>query len=183
MTTIAIVCGYDLHSDLAEYVRNVVPVIEAERCDAIVLSGGYTSPSHDHSEAEAMTRAIKEHLPDAVVILEERAMTTLDNIVYGSEVAEKLFPARRYVVICDRVHALKVIVLGAIVLRVRFNVRAVRRKVPLKVVVFEPFSIIAEAIAAVIPPLRGPLRRAAMRLKGVSEPSPVPSSRAQREIS
>jgi vancomycin permeability regulator SanA len=167
MTTIAIVCGYDLHSDLQEYVRNVVPVIEGEQCDAIVLSGGYTSPLHDHSEAEAMTRAVKEHLPDAVVILEERAMTTLDNIVYGSEVAQKMFAARRYVVICDRVHALKVVVLAAIVLRVRFNVRAVRRKVPVTVMMFEPFSIVAEAIAAIVPPLRVPLRRVAMRLKGV----------------
>ncbi|HSP13738.1 MAG TPA: YdcF family protein [Thermoanaerobaculia bacterium] len=168
MTTVAIVCGYDLHSDLADYVRNVVPLILAERCEAIIFSGGYTSPVHDHSEAQAMTRAFAAHVPDALVILEERAMTTLDNIVYGREIARQLFPSRRYIVICDRVHAPKVRVLSAILLRVGFSVRAVPRKVPAKVRLFEPVSLVAEAVAAVLPFLRVPLRRTAMRLKGLS---------------
>jgi DUF218 domain-containing protein len=177
MTTIAIVCGYDLHSDLQEYVRSVVPVILAEHCDAIIFSGGYTSPVHDHSEAEAMTRAFASHVPDALVILEERAMTTLDNIVYGNQIAKQLFPVRRYIVICDRVHAVKVTLLSAILMRVGFTVRAVPRKVPRKVLLFEPVSIVAEAVAAVIPFLRTPLRRAAMRLKGLRiERSPSPRS-------
>ncbi len=168
MTTVAIVCGYDLHSDLQDYVRSVVPVVEKERCEAIIVSGGYTSPAHDHSEAHAMTRAIAEHLPDALVVLEERAMTTLDNIVYGNDIARKLFATTRCIVICDRVHAVKVVLLSWILLRVRFNVRAVRRKVPLKVALFEPLSIVAEVMAAVIPPFRTPLRRAAMRIKGIA---------------
>ncbi len=171
MTTVAIVCGYDLHSDLQDYVRNVVPVIEAEHCEAIIVSGGYTSPAHDHSEAQAMTRAIAEHLPKALVVLEERAMTSLDNIVYGNDIARALFAATQCIVICDRIHAPKVVLLCAILLRIRFHVRAVRRKVPLKVALFEPFSTVAEVIAAIIPPLRSPLRRAAMRLKGIAQSS------------
>ena len=179
MTTIAIVCGYDLHSDLREYVRRVAAVIDEEHCDALVLSGGRTSPTIDDSEAQAMTRALAEHLPDHLVVLEERAMTTLDNIVFAREMAERLFPVRRYVVTCDRVHSLKVRALSALLLRRKFKVRPVSRKVPLKITLFEPVSFVAEVIAAVLPVFRRPLRRAAMRFKGLSEPSPRST---QREV-
>ena len=141
MTTIAIVCGYDLDSDLREYVRRVAAAIAEERCDALVLSGGRTSPTIDDSEARAMTRALSEHLTDPVMVLEERAMTTLENLVFAREIAERLFPVRRYVVTCDRVHAPKVFALSAILLRRRFTVRSVARKVPLKVILFEPVSL------------------------------------------
>ena len=171
MTTIAIVCGYDLHSDLRDYVRRVAGVLDAERCDALILSGGRTSPTIDDSEAQAMTRALSEHLTDHVVVLEERAMTTLDNIVYAKELAERLFPVRRYVVTCDRVHAIKVRALCALLLRRKFRVRSVARKVPLKITLFEPISFLVEVIAAILPFFRPPLRSAAMRLKGLDERS------------
>jgi DUF218 domain len=167
VTTIAIVCGYDLHSDLRDYVRRVAEVLDAEHCDALILSGGRTSPVIDDSEAQAMTRALAEHLTDHVVVLEERAMTTLENIVYARELAEKLFTVTRYVVTCDRVHALKVNALCALLLRRRFRVRSVPRKVPLKVTLFEPISFIAEVAAAIVPVLRFPLRYVAMRFKGL----------------
>jgi DUF218 domain-containing protein len=179
VTTIAIVCGYDLHSDLSEYVRRVAAVIDEECCDALVLSGGRTSPTIDDSEAQAMTRALAEHLPDHTVVLEERAVTTLDNIVFAREMAERLFPVRRYIVTCDRVHAMKVTALAAILLRRRFKVRAVPRRVPMKVKLFEPVSFVVEVIAAVFPFFRHALRRAAMRFKGFPEPSP---RSAQREV-
>ncbi len=178
MTSIAIVCGYDLHTDLRDYVRRVAAILDAERCDALVLSGGRTSPTIDDSEAQAMTRALAEHLVDPVVVLEERAMTTLENIVYAREMAENLFPVRRYVVTCDRVHAAKVTVLCAILLRRRFRVRPVPRRVPLKVTLFEPISFVVEVVAAIIPIFRPLLRRSAMRLKGLVEPSPRSARRA-----
>lgn len=167
MTTIAIVCGYDLHTDLRDYIRRVVDVLDHDTCDALIMSGGRTSPTIDDSEAQAMTRALSEHVTDHVVILEERAMTTLDNLVYAREIAERLFPVERYVVTCDRVHAPKVIALAAILLRRRFRVHAVGRKVPLKVTLFEPFSFVVEVIAAIVPLFRPLLRRAAMRIKGL----------------
>lgn len=172
MTTIAIVCGYDLHSDLRDYVRRVAEILDAEHCDALVLSGGRTSATIDDSEAQAMTRALSEHLTDHLVILEERAMTTLENILYARDLAEHLFPVRQYVVTCDRIHAPKVMALSAILLRHRFRVRAVPRKVPLKVTLFEPVSFVVEVVAAIFPIFRSMLRRAAMRIKGLAEPSP-----------
>ena len=177
MTTVAIVCGYDLHSDLADYVRRVAPVLESERCDAIVLSGGRTSRFIDDSEAAAMSRALLDHLPHPQVILEEDSMTTLDNIVFGRRLARSI-GAERYVVVCDRVHALKVSMLAALLLRRRFSVRAVRRKMPLRISLFEPVSLVAEVLAAVVPVFRPVLRKSAMLLKGISEPS---RRSAQRE--
>ncbi|HSP35137.1 MAG TPA: ElyC/SanA/YdcF family protein [Thermoanaerobaculia bacterium] len=170
VTTVALVCGYDLHSDLHEYVGNVVPVIDETRPHAIVFSGGFTSPVHDDSEAQAMTRILAQHVPNALVVLEERAMTTLDNIVYGRTIADALFHATHYVVICDRVHAAKVRALSALLLRARSTVRPVGRKVPLSVMVFEPLSIVIEVLAAIFPLLRRPLRYSAMWMKGLSEP-------------
>ena len=170
MTKIALVCGYDLHSDLYGYVRSVIPIIDETQPHAIVFSGGFTSPVHDDSEAQAMTRILSAHVPNALVVLEERAMTTLDNIVFGRTIADALFHATHYVVVCDRVHAPKVRALCAILLRARSTVRAVGRKVPLPVMAFEPMSVLIEVLAAIFPILRRPLRYAAMRLKGLSEP-------------
>ena len=95
------------------------------------------------------------------------------------EMAERLFTVRRYIVMCDRVHALKVRALSAILLRREFKVRSVPRQVPLKITLFEPVSLVAEVVAAVVPLFRRPLRRMAMRFKGLSEPSP---RSAQREV-
>ena len=105
-------------------------------------------------------------------------MTTLDNILLSRAMAGDV---TQYVVICDRVHAVKVMVLAAILLRVRFAVRAVRRKVPLRVLLFEPISVIAETLAALFPILRPALRRGAMRLKGlrnVRSPRSAPQATA-----
>lgn len=170
MTTVALICGYDLHSDLHGYVKSVIPIMDEIQPHAIVFSGGFTSPVHDDSEAQAMTRILQPHVPNALVVLEERAMTTLDNIVYGRTIADQLFHATQYVVVCDRVHALKVRALCAILLRSRSTVRPVGRKVPLPVMVFEPVSVLIEVVAAILPVLRRPLRYTAMRLKGLSEP-------------
>ena len=168
MTTVAIVCGYDLHTDLRDYIRRVVGVLDAEKCDALILSGGRTSPTIDDSEAQAMTRALSEHVTDHLVILEERAMTTLENLLFAREIAERLFPVRRYIVTCDRVHAPKVFALSAILLRRRFRVHPVGRKVPLRVTLFEPVSLIFEVVAAIVPLFRPLLRRGAMRFKGLA---------------
>ncbi|HEY3053796.1 MAG TPA: ElyC/SanA/YdcF family protein [Thermoanaerobaculia bacterium] len=159
---VAIVCGYDIHSDLRDYVRRFVPFLS--RCDLVILSGGCTSSVSEESEAQALS-VLVDH-PN--VILEEQSMTTLDNILFSRLMAEERGVVTHYVVICDRVHSAKVLVLSAILLRVHFTVRAVRRRVPLRVMLFEPISIVAEAFAAVFPVFRSALRRAAMRLKGVT---------------
>ncbi|MGZ8832407.1 MAG: ElyC/SanA/YdcF family protein [Thermoanaerobaculia bacterium] len=171
MSTVAIVCGYDLHSELSEYVRRLVPILVAARPDTIVLSGGRTSRHIDDSEANAMSVALAGHLSHPNVILEESAMTTLDNIVFARSIARSN-DVSRYLVICDRVHAAKVTLLSALLLRRNFRVHTVPRKMPLRIALFEPVSLVAEALAAVFPIFRSTLRRSAMFLKGITGPSP-----------
>ena len=125
MTTVAIVCGYDLHSELSEYVRRLVPILEAARPDTIVLSGGRTSRHIDDSEANAMSVALAGHISHPNVILEESAMTTLDNIVFARSIARSN-DVSRYIVICDHVHAAKVTLLSALLLRRNFRVHSVQ---------------------------------------------------------
>lgn len=166
MTTVAIVCGYDLDSDLREYVERVTEKIHGERLDAVVLSGGRTHPRFTDSEAAAMA----EHLaPHHCVLLDHEAMTTLDNIVFGRVLAERTFPrVKRWVVCCDIAHAVKVWLLARIVLRGRIAMRVVHRPVPLHIWVREPFSILIEVSGALIPWLRPLIRATAARMKGVS---------------
>jgi DUF218 domain-containing protein len=166
VTTVAIVCGYDLDSDLREYVERVTRRIHGERFDAVVLSGGRTHPRYSDSEATAMA----EHLsPHHCVLLDHEAMTTLDNIVFGRMLAERSFPRiERWVVCCDVAHAVKVWLLARIVLRGRVAMRVVHRPVPLHIWAREPFSIVLEVAGALIPWLRPLIRGAAARMKGVS---------------
>jgi hypothetical protein len=166
MTTVAIVCGYDLDSDLREYVAKVTETIHGEHLDAVVLSGGRTHPRFTDSEAAAMA----EHLaPHHCVLLDHEAMTTLDNIVFGRLLAERTFPrVERWVVCCDAAHALKVWLLARIVLRGPIAMRVVKRPVPLYIWAREPLSILIEVAGALIPRLRPVIRAAAAKMKGVS---------------
>lgn len=169
MTHVAIVCGYDRFSDLDRYAADVAAQLAGERVDAIVVSGGYTSPRSGVSEAALIGRVLTEMIPDALVVLEERAMTTLDNLVFGRHVAEHLFGrVTRFVVFCDAAHRAKVAVLSRIVLGANATVRAVHRVVPWFTHAFEPLSIVVESAAALVAPLRIPLSRLAAFSKGLS---------------
>ncbi len=172
MTHVAIICGYDRFSDLHQYAADVAAQLAGERVDAVVVSGGFTSPRSGVSEAALMARVLTEIIPDLVVVLEERAMTTLDNLVFGRGLAEHLFGRiTRFVVFCDVAHRVKVAVLSRIILGVDATVRAVHRVVPWFTYAFEPVSIVVESTAALVRPLRSPLSRLAAMSKGLSDSS------------
>jgi hypothetical protein len=166
--TIAIVCGYDLDSDLGAYVGRVARRLDGVHLDAIVLSGGHTSPTIDSSEAREMSRHLAGLRPHGTVLLEDESMNTLDNLVFARDLIERTVGAvDRYLVCCDVAHVLKAGILARLLLRGRVRMLAVRRRVPLHVWLREPLSIVLETLAAVIPPLRPLLSRGAARLKGV----------------
>jgi len=169
MARIGIVCGYDRFTDLDEYSSKVADQLAREPFDAIIVTGGFTDPSSHLSEAQMMSDVVSRHLPHALVVLEERAMTTLDNLVFGKAMAEKLFArVDRFVVFCDRAHRVKVSILSRIIFGVRTTVRTVHRAVPVLTHLLEPGSIVIESIAALAPPLRKYVSAAAARIKGVS---------------
>jgi len=179
MARIGIVCGYDRYTDLDQYTQRVADELAREPWDAIIVTGGFTNPASKQSEAELMHAVVSKHIPHALVVLEERAMTTLDNLVFGKAIAEKLFERiDRFVVFCDGAHRTKVSILARLVLGVRATVHGVHRVVPFITHLLEPPSIVIESVAAVVPPLRKYVSRGAAWLKGVSS---IPRHSTRRE--
>ena len=167
--TVAIVCGYDLDSDLGAYVERVARRLDGVHLDAIVLSGGRTSPKIDSSEAREMSRHLAELRPHGTVLLDHEAMNTLDNIVFARELVERSIGAvDQFLVCCDVAHAVKAAILARLVLRGQIRMLAVPRRVPLHIWLREPFSIVLETLGAAIPALRPLLSRSCARLKGVT---------------
>lgn len=169
MRSVGIVCGYDLNDDLHGYVRSVAPLIARENLDFVILSGGRTSPRSHHSEAWVMAGHLRGILPLPQLILEEHAMTTLENLIFARGLAEyHAGVVARFVVFCDRVHRRKVAALAKLILGARAIVHCVDRNVTRRVRLFEPVSHLIEAVVARVPRLRKYLRAFAIRMKGVS---------------
>src|SRR5437016_5684188 len=146
MRSVGIVCGYELDGDLDRYVDAVRPLIALERVDWLVLSGGRTSPGSFSSEAWVMAGALGEIVPRERLLLEEHAMTTLENLLFGRGLAEdRCGPVDRFVVFCDRVHRRKVATLARLILGRATTVHCVARCVSLPVRLFEPLSHLIEA--------------------------------------
>lgn len=173
---IAIVCGYDRFSDLHLYAEQVACEIAAARVDRIIVTGGFTNRDSYHSEAWVMASVLAVKLPHAVVVLEEWAMTTVDNLVFSRTIAVEKFAARSYVVFCDHAHRAKAAVLTRIVLGANATVRSIPRAVSWMTLALEPVSIVCESLCAVTPPLRKLLSRFSAWVKGVTHRLPTPDS-------
>jgi hypothetical protein len=170
MTRVGVVCGYDLNGDLPAYVAGVARELALVHCDVVIFSGGQTSPVTWHSEAWTIADGVHALLPELEIILEERAMTTLDNLVFAHAIAQKGFPgaALDYVVFCDSAHARKVRILSRMILGLRTTVVALQRDVSLGIRLFEPLSIVFEMLGAVSPRMRRAVRAGAVLLKGLT---------------
>lgn len=169
MKSIGIVCGYDRFEDLHEYVERVAELITAEPVDAVVLTGGFTSPDSWHSEAWLMASVLARVMPRQRILIEEQAMTTLDNLVFARSLAHQIFGRiGHWKVYCDAAHRLKVSVLSRIILGKCANVFAVDRDVEWHIRLIEPFSVVFESICAHVPGLQRVLSAFAARMKGVS---------------
>lgn len=174
MRSVGIVCGYDLDDDLPGYVRSVAPLIARENLDFVILSGGRTSPRSNHSEAWVMAGHLRDLVPSPALVLEEHAMTTLENLIFARGLAEHhAGVVARFVVFCDRVHRRKVAALARLILGGRTIVHCVDHDVAMRVRLFEPVSHVIEAAVARAPWLRKYLRAAAIRLKGVGATVPA----------
>ncbi|MEO6259047.1 MAG: ElyC/SanA/YdcF family protein, partial [Thermoanaerobaculia bacterium] len=173
MARVGIVCGYDLDADLTAYVESIRPLILREKLDYVVLSGGRTSPASFSSEAWMMAGLLGEFMPLDRVLLEEHAMTTLENLVFGRGLAEHAAGRiDRFVVFCDLVHRRKVGTLARMILGSNAMVYCVEHPVRLRARLFEPISHFLEAVVAKAPWTRRYLRAAVVRLKGVTGAPP-----------
>jgi len=173
MRSVGIVCGYDLNDDLPGYVSSVAQLVARENLDILILTGGRTSPRSNHSEAWVMARHFREIGSRSDFVLEEHAMTTLENLIFARGLAEHhAGVVSRYVVFCDRVHRRKVVTLTRLILGKQASVQSVDRRVAIGVRLFEPVSHLVEAVVAVVPRLRKFLRSTVILLKGVSGKPP-----------
>jgi hypothetical protein len=174
MRSVGIVCGYDLNDHLPDYIRSVAPLIARENLDFVILSGGRTSPRSNSSEAWVMAGHLRGLLQTPEIVLEEHAMTTLENLIFARGLAEHhAGVVARFVVFCDRVHQRKVAALAKLILGARAIVRCVDHDVTTRVRLFEPVSHLVESVVAHVPRLRKYLRAAAIRIKGVSGHPPL----------
>lgn len=166
---VGIVCGYDLNADLDGYVSSIAPLIARAGLDLVIVSGGRTSPHSHSSEAWVISRGLREVVPADRILLEEDAMTTLENLVFARGLAEDHGGLiDRFTVFCDSVHSRKVRTLSRLILGAKTMVHSVERDAPLRVRLFEPLSHLIETAAALVPSLRKHLRATAMRIKGVT---------------
>jgi hypothetical protein len=165
---VAIVCGYDRFSDLHVYADRVASHLKSSSIGTVVVTGGFTDRLSHLSEAAVIASVLSVRLPHVLVILEEEAMTTLDNLVFGRAVAMRMQGrVAAFHVYCDGPHLAKVAVLTRIVLGRAARVFSVPRRVPWHVYAFEPLSTVVEAVCATAPPLRRALSRFAAWAKGV----------------
>lgn len=170
MTTVAIVCGYELDSDLGAYVERVAQRLLGQHIDAVVLSGGRTSPLIDSSEAHEMNRHLAALMPHGKVLLDHEAMTTLDNIVHAKAIAERAFErVEQWLICCDEAHAAKAWTLARIVLPRQIRMLTVHRPVSLFIWLREPLSILIETFGALVPQVRPILSSLAAKMKGVTD--------------
>lgn len=171
MTTIGIVCGYDDQPSLRAYIERLAPEIAAIRPSFLVLTGGRTSPAFPDSEALVMSRLVQEFCPGQPYVLEEAAMSTIENVINAKELAERTFGrVDRWVIFCGQTHRRKVVALARLILGHGVRVIAVPRNVPLMVRLLEPPSLVIESMAALVPPLRRWVHAGAMLWRGVNRP-------------
>ena len=121
-----------------------------------------------------MAGHLRELLTAPEFVLDEHAMTTLENLIFARGLAEHHAGViARFVVFCDSVHRRKVATLAKLILGARAIVHCVDHDVARRVRLFEPVSHFIEAVVAHFPRLRKYLRAAAIRIKGVSETAPA----------
>ena len=181
MKSVGVVCGYDRFEDLHEYVERVAELIAIASLDVVILTGGFTSPDSWHSEAWLMASMLAAVLPKQRILIEEQAMTTLDNLVFARSLAHRIFGRiGEWRVYCDGAHRLKVSVLSRIILGKHANVFAVDRDVEWHIRLIEPFSVVFESICAHVPGLQRFLSAFAARVKGVTDHPRVSKRSAMR---
>ena len=169
MKSVGIVCGYDRFEDLHEYVEKVTELIAASPVDVVIFTGGFTSPDSWHSEAWLMAAFFSQVMPKTRVMIEEQAMTTLDNLVFARRLGHQVLGRiGEWKVYCDAAHRLKVSALSRIILGKHAQVFAVDRDVEWHIRAIEPFSVVFESVCAHVPGLQRLLSAFAARMKGVS---------------
>jgi hypothetical protein len=117
---VAIVCGYGTDEDdrLRGYVEAVAASVHRAAPSVLIISGGFTGGPNRPSEAALIARLVRPEISVTEIIVEERAYSSLHNLLYArEEIIRRNLSDREIVIICDQVRALKVRILARLVFR------------------------------------------------------------------
>lgn len=112
---IVIILGYGIfdkdNQKYKQYLDRSAQVVKDNQVDKVIFCGGFTKSGINISEAQSMSDYFKELEPeiDSKIILEDKSITTLENIRFTSEVLSKNnFKPEKIIIICDSIRLAKV---------------------------------------------------------------------------
>lgn len=116
MDEVVVVCGYGVYLDpwlrgylaaVARYVRD-----RRDKVVCVIVSGGYTHQASfpGISEAAVMGKFLRRLGVEALIIREEEAVTTPDNLRFSQDLVEhlRISPETRITIFCDSIREVKV---------------------------------------------------------------------------
>jgi hypothetical protein len=152
---VAIVCGYGTDKDdrLREYVDAVAASVQRSAPSVLIISGGFTGGPDRPSEAALIARLLRPAIPATEVILEERAYSSLHNLLYArEEIVRRRLTAREIVIVCDQVRGMKVRILARLLFRrSRKTVVALPRAESLSAYLVQFPSTVVQVLGALLP--------------------------------
>jgi hypothetical protein len=152
---VGLICGYGSHLDdqLKRYVNYVMEYALKNGINNLIFSGGYTFKDSTTSEAMLMSSLIEQPTPTINIVLEERALTTLHNLLYAKEVIESLkFDQYELYIFCDQVRFFKVYILSKLIFKeIKINIIKFRRQETVLAYIMQIPSILYQSLGAVSP--------------------------------
>ena len=152
---VGIVCGYGSHLDnqLKRYVNSVMEYALKNEINHLIFSGGYTFKDSTTSEAMLMSSLIDQPTQTINIVLEERALTTLHNLLYAQEIIESLnFNQYELYIFCDQVRFIKIYVLSKLIFnKSKVNLIKFRRQEAFLAYIMQIPSILYQSLGAVSP--------------------------------
>lgn len=153
---VGIICGYGskLDEGTRQYVESVMKYVLSNKIQTLILSGGFTSRESNTSEARLMLSLMEQQSQDVELLLEEKSLTTLHNLLYAKEIIERLKLSEYEVCIfCDQVRYLKIYILSKVIFKNSQNIQVIKisRKEYFTAYILQIISIIYQLLGAINP--------------------------------
>ena len=150
-----IVCGYGniLDDNFTGYMNSVTSFVREHEIETLILTGGCTFTHSTLSEAKLMSEWFHKQNLKLDLILEERAITTLHNLLYSRHIIQQLnLEIDNLYIFCDRARFCKLSLLArAIFKTLKFEVVKIGRQEPFFVYWLQIPSTICQLLGIFFP--------------------------------